>query len=152
MSHWMIPKCFHEIVSWWRHQMETFSALLALCAGNLPVTGESPSQRPVTRSFDVSLICAWTNGLVNNCDAGDLRRHHAHHDVIVMFLLSPELQILFNHGMYCIHFSGIYVLPDLIIWFKKNVLTDSSLVTHYLNQYWFIHSCSVRDTPKEISI
>ena len=36
---------------WWRHQMETFSALLALCAGNSPVTGEFPSQRPVTRSF-----------------------------------------------------------------------------------------------------
>ena len=33
--------------------METFSALLALCARNSPVTGESPSQRPVTRSFDV---------------------------------------------------------------------------------------------------
>ena len=31
----------------------TFSALLALCAGNSPVTGEFPSQRPATRSFDV---------------------------------------------------------------------------------------------------
>ena len=39
--------------SWWRHQMEAFSALLALCTGNSPVTGEFPSQRPVTRSFDV---------------------------------------------------------------------------------------------------
>ena len=39
--------------SWWRHQMETFSALLALCAGNSLVIGELPSQRPVTRSFDV---------------------------------------------------------------------------------------------------
>ena len=38
---------------WWRHQMETFSALLALCAGNSPVTGSIPAQRPVTRSFDV---------------------------------------------------------------------------------------------------
>ena len=34
---------------WWRHQMETFSALLAICGGNSPV----PTQRPVTRSFDV---------------------------------------------------------------------------------------------------
>ena len=41
------------ILPWWHHQMETFSALLALCAGNSPVTGEFPSQRPVTRSFDV---------------------------------------------------------------------------------------------------
>ena len=38
---------------WWRHQMETFSALLAICAGNSPGTGEFPAQRPVTRSFDV---------------------------------------------------------------------------------------------------
>ena len=37
----------------WRHQMETFSALLAICAGNSPVTGEFPAQRPVTRSFEV---------------------------------------------------------------------------------------------------
>ena len=39
--------------AWWRHQMETFSALLAICAGNSPVPGEFPTQRPVTRSFDV---------------------------------------------------------------------------------------------------
>ena len=38
---------------WWRHQMETFSALLAICAGNSPVYGEFPAQRPVTRGFDV---------------------------------------------------------------------------------------------------
>ena len=40
-------------LAWWRHQMETFSALLAICAGNSPVPGEFPAQRPVTRSFDV---------------------------------------------------------------------------------------------------
>ena len=40
-------------VAWWRHQMETFSALLVICAGNSPVPGEFPAQRPVTRSFDV---------------------------------------------------------------------------------------------------
>ena len=37
----------------WCHQMETFSVLLALCAGNSSVTSEFPSQRPMTRSFDV---------------------------------------------------------------------------------------------------
>ena len=39
--------------TWWHHQMETFSALLANCAGDSPVTGEFPAQRPVTRSFDI---------------------------------------------------------------------------------------------------
>ena len=32
--------------------MEAFFALLALCVGKSPVTGEFRSQRPVTRSFD----------------------------------------------------------------------------------------------------
>ena len=39
--------------TWWRHQMEAFSALLAICTGNSPVTGEFRAQRPVTQSFDV---------------------------------------------------------------------------------------------------
>ena len=30
------------------------------------------------------LIYAWINGWVNNCEAGDLRRHRAHHDVTLM--------------------------------------------------------------------
>ena len=45
-------------IAWWRHQMETFSALLAFGAGNSPFSGEFPSQRPGTLSFDVSLIFA----------------------------------------------------------------------------------------------
>ena len=43
-----------RIITWWRHQMEKLSALLTLCAGNSPVTGEFPAKRPVTRSFDIS--------------------------------------------------------------------------------------------------
>ena len=39
--------------TWWRHQMETFSALLAIFAGNSPVTGDFPVQKPVRWSFDV---------------------------------------------------------------------------------------------------
>ena len=47
-------RCLSFYISWWRHQMETFSALLAICAGNSPASVEFPAQRPVTRSFDVS--------------------------------------------------------------------------------------------------
>ena len=42
-----------RFISWWLHQMGLFSALPTLCEGNPPVTGGFPSQRPVTRSFDV---------------------------------------------------------------------------------------------------
>ena len=45
--------CLFWPLTWWRHQMETFSTLLVLCAGNSPVTGEFASQRQVTWSFHV---------------------------------------------------------------------------------------------------
>ena len=45
--------CSSFCTTWWRHQMEIFSALLSICAGNSPVPGEFPAQRPVTWSFDV---------------------------------------------------------------------------------------------------
>ena len=64
--------------------METFSALLAICAGNSPVSGEFPAQSPVTRGLMFSLIYVWINGWVNNRKAGDLRRYRVHYDVIVM--------------------------------------------------------------------
>ena len=41
----------NEESPWWHHQMQTFSTLLALCAGNSPVTGEIPSQRPGLFTF-----------------------------------------------------------------------------------------------------
>ena len=49
-SHLLGPKWTQ---TWWCHQMETSPALLDICVGNSPVTGEFPAQRPVTRSFDV---------------------------------------------------------------------------------------------------
>ena len=69
--------------------MEAFLPLLALCEGNSLVTGEFPSQRPVTQSFGV-FFDPWTNGWVNNQDACDLRRHRAHYDVIVVVNKSHE--------------------------------------------------------------
>ena len=61
----MLTFCF--IITWWRYQIETFSALLALCGS--PVIGEFPTQRPATRSFDVFF---------------DLKRHHTHYVVTGM--------------------------------------------------------------------
>ena len=73
--------------SWWRHQMETLSALLALCAGNSLVTGgEFLLQRPVMRSFDVFFHLRLNKRLANNRKAGDLRSHRGHYDVTVMSL------------------------------------------------------------------
>ena len=54
-------------IPWWRNQIEAFSALLAICAGNWPVTGEFPSQRLVTRSFDVFLVLHLNKRLSKHC-------------------------------------------------------------------------------------
>ena len=67
--------------------METYSALLAICEGNSPVTGEFPTQGPVAWSFDVFfdlLLYKRINGWENNGEAGDLRRHRVYYDVTVM--------------------------------------------------------------------
>ena len=67
--------------------METFSALLAICAGNSPVPGQWRG------ALMFALICTRINGWVNNRDAGDLRRHRTHYDVIVMYykIFPPSL-------------------------------------------------------------
>ena len=100
---------WNRLLSWWRYQMETFSTLLVICAGNSPILGEFPAQRPVARrrywpfvqgihrspvnsphkgqwrgALVFSVICVWINGWVNNREASDLRRYRAHYDVIVM--------------------------------------------------------------------
>ena len=54
-----------------------------LC-GEFTVTGEFPTQRPVMRSFDVFLDLCMNKRLGNNVEAGDLRCHRAHYDVIIM--------------------------------------------------------------------
>ena len=64
--------------------METFSALLALCAGNSPVPVKSPHKGQWRGALMFSLICARMNDWVNNREAGDLRRYRGHYDVIVM--------------------------------------------------------------------
>ena len=71
----------HDDVIKWKHSL---SALLAICAGNSPVTGEFPAKDQWRGALVFSFI--WINGWVNNRKAGDLRRYRAHYDVIAMVL------------------------------------------------------------------
>ena len=75
------------LIPWWSHQMETFSALLALCDRISPFIGELPSQSQWRGALMFSLNCAGTNSWVNNRDGGDLKRHRAHYDVTIIKLL-----------------------------------------------------------------
>ena len=73
-------------LSWWHHQMETFSALLVICAGNSPVPVNSPHKGQWRGALMFSLICIWINGWVNSREAGDLRCYRTHYDVTVMMV------------------------------------------------------------------
>ena len=74
-------------IPWWRHQMETFSALLAVCAGIHRSPVNSPHKGQWRGALMFSLVCAWINGWGNNREADDLRRHCAHYDVTVIWML-----------------------------------------------------------------
>ena len=68
-------------LSWWRHQMETISALLALYEGihRSPVNSSHKGQWRGALIY--SLICAWTNDRANHRDAMIL-------DVIALIMTS----------------------------------------------------------------
>ena len=68
---------YHDDVIKWKHFPSYWSFVNS---------AEFPAQRPVTRNFDISLISGRINGWVNNGEAGDLRRHRTHFDVILMIL------------------------------------------------------------------
>ena len=106
--------------------METFFALLALCAGNSPVTGEFPTQRQVTRNFDVFFD---TSSWVNNRDVGDMRRYRASYDVTVMnapSYLDFVFIIRFIRFMRCLYeyfaFTVIALHPGLKVILKDAIL------------------------------
>ena len=64
----LAPSYMRQELAWLRHQMETFSPLLAHCAGNSPAPGQWRG------ALVFSFICVWIDSWVNNREAGDLRR------------------------------------------------------------------------------
>ena len=107
----------HTLSSWWRHQMETLSILLALCDGNPPV-----------------------NGWANNRKAGDLRRHRDHYDITIMLLLGLVWVIMIRFVTLSVYrrFSGsIYShsqgsFSGIVAW----VSCDGSDANEILSETW----------------
>ena len=77
--------------TWWRHQMETFSALLVLVRWIHRSPVNSPHKGQWRGALMFSLICAWINGWVNNREAGYLRSHRAHY--VMRFLTLVPLNV-----------------------------------------------------------
>ena len=73
-----LPISLHDDAIKWKH----FPRYWPFVRGNQRFRGKSAV--PVISPHMFSLICVWTNGWVNNREAGELRRHRGHYDVIVM--------------------------------------------------------------------
>ena len=72
---------FHDDVIKWKH----FPRYWPFVQGSHRSPVNSPQKDQWRGALMFSLICAWTNSWANNGDAGDLRRHRAHYDVIVLW-------------------------------------------------------------------
>ena len=81
-SHVPLPyavPCHDDVIKW-----KFFPCYWPFVLGMHRSSVNSPRKGQWRGAFVFSLICAWINGWVNNREAGDLRRHHAHYDVNVM--------------------------------------------------------------------
>ena len=76
----------------------------------------SPHKGQWRGALMLPLIYAWINGWVNNCEAGDLRRHRTHYDVIVM-----------------VYSFGALVLLLMLVW--TDSWTDSGVAGDLRRQY-----------------
>ena len=98
---WIIQ--IHDDVMKWEHFPRYLSFVREI--HRRPVNSPHKGQWRGTLMF--SLICAWTNGWVNNRDAGDLRRIRAHYDVTVIWIIihiadSVVSHLAFNLLIHCL--------------------------------------------------
>ena len=127
--------CKHDYV-----YMTTFSALLAICAGNSPASGEFPTQRPVTRSFDVFFdLCldkrlskqSW--GWSFETPSCSLWRHS---NVYILILTSHDLSDLIDMCMKFIWFKAIVIWKfTLFIAWNKHARVNASQIWFYIYIY-----------------
>ena len=122
----MGPDCVHgkHPYPWWRHQIETFSALLAIHRS--PVN--SPHKGQWRGDFMFSLICVWLNGWVNNGEADDLRRYRAHYYVTVMQFIYMYMECVLSLPFF---FS---ILPNIL-----HMIGMHQLQHHKVNITWWRH-------------
>ena len=138
-----------RLSSWLRHQMETFSSLLAICAENSPVTVEVPSHRPLTRSFNVFFdlhLSKWLSKqswgwrfettslpLWRHCTISELQLGTTFYVVVLLeiscsYLSTPNLEFRIRsttaYSICCLynkHVCGIFILSFLQCHFKYYV-------------------------------
>ena len=121
-----------------------------------PLCGEFNGHRwiPLTKASDAellmfSLICTWINGWVNNCEAGDLRRNHAHYDVTAIYHRVAAIRPKRSHN---VHASSRFVVKQFWstspISFRVTSLTPGQM--HYCSNIGQSYLTNIGIWPTEI--
>ena len=147
---------FHDDVIKWKHFPRYWSFVREIDRSSV----NSPHKDKCCRALMFSLITAWTNSWTNNGYAGDLRRHRAHHDVIVMhrwFSFSQIAHIFVLHGNRCVRlisYSDIEVSLHIPMQ-EMRIHKSRDIVYHrlcYLNRTWIFTAGLSRKHQLAVSI
>ena len=106
-----ISTCSFARIPWWRHPMETYSALLHLCEGNPPVTGGFP----LTKANDAELWCFFDLHLNKRPSKQSRRR----------WLETPSRSLWRHYNEKRLH------LLNLLVWYRYHVI-------RHRNQWYFV--------------
>ena len=120
---------FHDDVIKWKH----FPRYWPFVRGIHRSPVNSPHKGQWRGALMFSLICIWIKGWVNNREAGDLRRCHAHFDVIVMAIKFVIL-CLNNHKMYHLINSSKFQVLEC----QTSLITNKAWLMIF-DQTWWRH-------------
>ena len=126
----VVPDTMHDDVIRWKH----FPRYWPFVQGIHRSLVNSPHKGQWRGVLMISLISAWTNDWENNWDAGDLRRHRAHYDVIVMLLIYNICAV------YWVPLMILMVLTD--VWYKSQVVL---YITNDETPNWWSFYYLIRD-------
>ena len=129
----------HDDVIKWKH----FPRYWPFVRGIHRSPVNSPHKGQWRGALMFTLICAQINGWVNNHEAGDLRRYHAHYDFIVMMAAKlqtinlSEISSMKTDWLIFFHWTLFLVmwLRRSHHWFRYWLGAEQG-TCHYLNQWW----------------
>ena len=132
-------KPHHDDVIKWKH----FPRYWPFVRGIHRSPVNSPHKGQWRGALMFSLICDWINGWVNNSEAGDLRRHRAHYDVIVMCTISSMVL----DETYAAYIVTSFLLSNVTHWGPDKIAAIFKCI--FLNEnVWILHTISLNCVPK----
>ena len=135
----------YKSFAWWRHHMKTFPRYWPFVRGIHWSSVNSLHKGQWRGALVLSLIYAWMNNLVNNREAGDLRRHRPHYGVTVMRPLNIFL-FFFMSKYKTIHKTNpwTWLLPcHFMAWTNISTQNTRHLDTHFLDGKYCYFGSSV---------